>query len=247
MDLRLDFSGGSQSRNPSCRRRRYHAKSRPRTDYNRELIGQGTAQILAGLLSLLPVSGVIARSSANIFTGARTPLSTILHGVWVILFVVAFPNLLKLIPQLTISAVLSYIALCIIKFRYFRHLWQRHPYEALTFPVTFGLTVALTYSWALLGAHSKFSVFTLSHLLAGSARTIWRKSDDSALSGRSGYFLQLPMLTTLFSRISRRSKLEVDTKKLVYVGHACNTSLESLRQEFEGSGGSLKIISAPSP
>jgi hypothetical protein len=60
-------------------------------------------------------------------------------------------------------------------------------------------------------------------------------------------FLQLPMLTTLFSGISRRAKLEVDTKKLVYVGHACNTSLESLRQEFEGSGGSLKIISAPSP
>jgi hypothetical protein len=38
-------------------------------------------------------------------------------------------------------------------------------------------------------------------------------------------FLQLPMLTGLLSRISRRAKLEVDTKKLVYVDHACSTLL----------------------
>jgi MFS superfamily sulfate permease-like transporter len=93
------------------------------TNYTQGPIGQGTAQILAGLLGLLPVSGVIARSSANGLAGAHPRLSTILHGVWAILFVVAFSNLLKLIPQPTTSAVLIYIALRIIKFRYFRHLW----------------------------------------------------------------------------------------------------------------------------
>jgi len=47
-------------------------------NYNQGLIGEGTVKILADLLSLLPVPGVIVRSSANVFTGARTRLSTIL-------------------------------------------------------------------------------------------------------------------------------------------------------------------------
>jgi ABC-type transporter Mla MlaB component len=55
------------------------------------------------------------------------------------------------------------------------------------------------------------------------------------------------MLTALFNRISRRAKLEVDAKKLVYIDHAGSAYLESLQQQFERGGGSLKIISASSP
>jgi MFS superfamily sulfate permease-like transporter len=79
------------------------------------------------------------------------------------------------------------------------------------------------------------------HLRYGGNQTIWLYLEGAAT------FLQLPMLTALFNRISRRAKLEVDTKKLVYIDQAYSTYLESLRQEFEGNGGSLKILSAPSP
>ncbi|EUA17198.1 sulfate transporter family protein [Mycobacterium xenopi 3993] len=63
---------------------------RPRTDFNRELIGQGTANIASGVIGGLPITGVIVRSSTNIHAGAKSRASAILHGVWVLLFSLPF-------------------------------------------------------------------------------------------------------------------------------------------------------------
>ena len=54
----------------------------PRTKVDRELLGQGAANTMSGMLGGLPVTGVIVRSSANVAAGARTRLSAVLHGVW---------------------------------------------------------------------------------------------------------------------------------------------------------------------
>ncbi|MGH3772778.1 MAG: SulP family inorganic anion transporter, partial [Pseudonocardiaceae bacterium] len=53
------------------------------TNFDRELVGQGAANMLSGMLGGLPVTGVIVRSSTNVAAGARTRASAVLHGVWV--------------------------------------------------------------------------------------------------------------------------------------------------------------------
>src|SRR5205085_572498 len=60
----------------------------PRTKYDRELMAQGLGNVVCGLLGALPMTGVIVRSAANVAAGARSRLSTILHGVWLLLTVV---------------------------------------------------------------------------------------------------------------------------------------------------------------
>ena len=60
----------------------------PRTNYDRELMAQGTGNLLCGLVGALPMTGVIVRSSANVLAGARTRTSTILHGAWLLVFAV---------------------------------------------------------------------------------------------------------------------------------------------------------------
>jgi carbonic anhydrase len=62
----------------------------PRTNFDRELIGQGTANIASGTLGGLPVTGVIVRSSTNVQAGARTRASAMMHGVWVLVFALPF-------------------------------------------------------------------------------------------------------------------------------------------------------------
>ena len=57
-----------------------------RTDFNRELVGQGAANLTSGMLGGLPITGVIVRSATNLEAGARTRKSAILHGVWVLVF-----------------------------------------------------------------------------------------------------------------------------------------------------------------
>nr|MDT0526070.1 SulP family inorganic anion transporter [Streptomyces sp. DSM 41633] len=65
----------------------------PRTNFDRELLGQGVANIASGTIGGLPVTGVIVRSSTNVAAGAQTRASAILHGVWVLAFAVPFAGL----------------------------------------------------------------------------------------------------------------------------------------------------------
>ncbi|MBN8683981.1 MAG: SulP family inorganic anion transporter [Chitinophagales bacterium] len=73
---------------------------------NRELLAQGTGNMLCGLIGGMPMTSVIVRSSANVNAGARTQASTILHGVLLIVSAAAIPGLLNLIPFSALAAVL---------------------------------------------------------------------------------------------------------------------------------------------
>ena len=73
---------------------------------NRELFAQGIGNMLSGFLGGLPVTGVIVRSSANVDAGARSRLSAIAHGVWLIIAVLALAPVLNRIPLAALAAVL---------------------------------------------------------------------------------------------------------------------------------------------
>ncbi len=82
--------------------------SGPRTKYDRELTAQGVGNTICGLLGVLPMTGVIVRSSANVEAGARTRASAILHGVWLLLFASVLPFTLRYIPVSALAAVLVF-------------------------------------------------------------------------------------------------------------------------------------------
>ena len=62
----------------------------PRTKYDKELSAQGVGNAICGLLGVLPMTGVIVRSSANVESGGKTRASAILHGVWLLVFVAVY-------------------------------------------------------------------------------------------------------------------------------------------------------------
>ena len=68
------------------------------TPTNRELLAQGTGNIISGLIGGLPITQVIVRSSANIQSGGRTKMSAIIHGLFLLISVILIPNLLNKIP-----------------------------------------------------------------------------------------------------------------------------------------------------
>ena len=59
--------------------------TKSKTDYDKEIIAQGVGNALSGIVGGLPITGVIVRSAANINADAQTRLSTILHGLWILL------------------------------------------------------------------------------------------------------------------------------------------------------------------
>ena len=76
------------------------------TPQNRELIAQGTGNILSGILGGLPITAVIVRSSANAEADARTKLSAIFHGIWLLVLVFFAAALLNKIPYCVLAVIL---------------------------------------------------------------------------------------------------------------------------------------------
>jgi MFS superfamily sulfate permease-like transporter len=77
-----------------------------KTNTNRELIAQGIGNSVAGLIGGLPVTSVIVRSSANLNSGAKSKMSTIFHGVLLLISVILIPTLLNKIPLSALAAIL---------------------------------------------------------------------------------------------------------------------------------------------
>ena len=80
-----------------------------RTPLNKELRAQGVGNLLSGLLGGLPITQVIVRSSANIGAGAKSKSSAVIHGMFLLVFILAIPGLLNMIPRATLAAVLLLI------------------------------------------------------------------------------------------------------------------------------------------
>lgn len=79
------------------------------TPTNKELKAQGIGNFVSGMLGGLPVTQVIVRSSANINSGGKSKLSTILHGILLLLCVLLIPNILNLIPYASLAAILMMV------------------------------------------------------------------------------------------------------------------------------------------
>jgi carbonic anhydrase len=81
----------------------------PRTDLDRELIGQGAANVAAGALGGFPVTGVVVRSMTNWEAGARTRVSAMLHSFWILAACLLLTGVLRLIPLAALAALLVYV------------------------------------------------------------------------------------------------------------------------------------------
>jgi len=113
-----------------------------RTQYDKELRAQGVGNFLCGVFGALPMTGVIVRSSANVQAGAKTRLSTILHGVWILGFVALLPWLLAEVPMAALGGVLVVTGWRLVSLKHVQHLLKAHGYlPAVIWAVTFVLVV----------------------------------------------------------------------------------------------------------
>lgn len=94
------------------------------TPTNTELKAQGIGNVLSGLVGGLPITQVIVRSSANITFGAKTKLSAILHGIWLLLSAVTIASLLNMIPLASLAAILIMVGYKLAKPSLFSHMYK---------------------------------------------------------------------------------------------------------------------------
>ena len=129
------------------------------TPTNRELKAQGLGNIVSGLIGGLPVTQVIVRSSANITFGGKTKMSTIYHGLFLLISAMAIPHVLNMIPLATLAAILFVVGFKLAKPALFKQMytlgWEQFvPFMATVTGILFtdllkgigiGMAVAIFY------------------------------------------------------------------------------------------------------
>lgn len=112
------------------------------TPTNRELKAQGLGNIVSGLLGGLPVTSVIVRSSANVNAGAKTKMSTIYHGLLLLLCVAFIPVILNMIPKAALAAVLIFTGYKLAKPSLFISFYKRGWDQFIPFVITIAAILA---------------------------------------------------------------------------------------------------------
>ncbi|MEV0634174.1 SulP family inorganic anion transporter [Streptomyces sp. NPDC050619] len=220
----------------------------PRTQYDKELLAQGTGNAVCGVLGALPMTAVIVRSAANVQAGAKTKASRVLHGVWLLLFAALLPSVLAYIPIPALAGILVHAGAKLIPVREIVALWREHRGEALILMVTAVSIVAVSmFEGVLIG------------LALAVVKTAWEAShikleviDKGAgpvqayLSGNAT-FLRLPKILDNLEALPQDRPVELDLSGLHHLDHACRTALENWAERHSAVGTEPVRMTSPEP
>ncbi|WP_372668915.1 SulP family inorganic anion transporter [Amycolatopsis kentuckyensis] len=210
----------------------------PRAHLDRELVGQGAANMVSGALGGLPVTGVIVRSSTNVAAGAKTRASAVLHGVWVLLFVVLLAGLIQSIPLAALAGLLVHVGAKLVNPGHMRTVLAHGdlPVYLLTlggvvvFDLLTGVLAGIGLALVLMLRRTLWSGIHVEH--EGDA---WRVVVEGVLT-----FLSVPRLSKILGGIPAgvpvRLELVVD-----YLDHAAFESLHTWQQAHERAGGTVDV------
>lgn len=206
----------------------------PRARLDKELIAQGTGNVVAGALGGLPISGGLARSSTNVAAGAKTRYSAILQGVWIAVAVLAFPTALELIPLATLAGVLFIVGLKLVSVDRMRTLWRHR--EFLVYAATvlgvvlFGLLegVVVGLAIALLRA-----LYRLTHCSV-------RVEGNRVCVRGSLVFLGVGRLVRELRRLPLGQHVVLELH-IDYLDHASYEAINDWREGYERLGGLVRV------
>ncbi|MEQ9305121.1 MAG: SulP family inorganic anion transporter [Marinoscillum sp.] len=103
---------------------------------NRELLAQGSGNMVSGLIGGLPLTAVIVRSTANISSGGQTKVSAVFHGLLLAVSVIFFPNILNMIPKAALAAVLLMVGYKLTNPSLFKSIYSKGKDQFLPFIIT---------------------------------------------------------------------------------------------------------------
>ncbi len=214
----------------------------PRTNYDREMAAQGVGNLVCGFLGVLPLTGVIVRSGANVQAGARTRLSTVLHGLWLLLFAAVFTFALRLIPVAGLAAILVYTGFKLVNIKAFREIKKFGMGEVVVYLATVSVIVVVDLLAGIavgLGLALAKLIYHFTHLAIRVERETGNRIDLHFEGAAT--FLRLPKVSKVLRAIPPSAELHVHADELGHIDHACLDLLMKWEKQHAATGGSLVI------
>ncbi|GAA2430017.1 bifunctional SulP family inorganic anion transporter/carbonic anhydrase [Streptomyces macrosporus] len=218
----------------------------PRADLDRELRGQGLANMVSGALGGLAVTGVAVRTAANIQAGAVSRNSTVLHGVWVLLAAGLLVGVLELIPLAALAALVMVVGVQMVKIVHIRSV-TRHR-EVLVYVAT-AAGVVLFGVLEGVGIGIVVAVAVALHRLAHTRIACETDAEDGTHRVRVRgqlTFLAVPRLSRALGRVPEGSRVVVELGGS-FMDHAAYETLRDWETSHTAHGGSVEITGRSAP
>lgn len=202
------------------------------TDTNLELKAQGIGNLISSFIGGLPMTSVVVRSSANANSGATSKLSTIIHGILLLICVLSIPVVLNLIPLATLAAVLIMVGYKLAKPATFKHFWHLGKFQFIPFIATVVAVVATDLLKGV-GIGLAISVF---YILQGNMKRAYylsrEKLDDAdeikMKLAEEVSFLNKAAIKKTLKNIKPNSKVIIDARETSYIA----TDVLEMIQDF---------------
>ncbi|MDH3322300.1 MAG: SulP family inorganic anion transporter [Flavobacteriaceae bacterium] len=218
------------------------------TPTNRELLAQGTGNIISGMIGGLPITQVIVRSSANIQSGGRTKMSAIIHGFFLLISVILIPTLLNKIPLSVLAAILLIVGYKLAKPALFKQMYDLGWKQFLPFAVTVLGIVFIDLLYGIgLGLLNGLMVilyksYQNSHFLHIEDKSNGVEKIKMTLAEEVTFFNKGAILKEL-DTLPENSYLELDVRKTRYLDHDIIEILEDFAFKAKERNIDIKIIS----
>lgn len=191
------------------------------TPTNRELKAQGIGNMMSGLIGGLPVTSVIVRSSANINAGARSKMSTIIHGILLLLCVATIPVVLNLIPKASLAAILIFTGYKLCKPATIKHMWHGGMTQFIPYIVTAVAVVSLD----LLKGVGLGVIISVFYILRANMRIPYFYHRSKSSTGevvklqlaQEVSFLNKASIKETLNKLPKGSKVIIDASKTEYI------------------------------
>ncbi|MBJ6366775.1 SulP family inorganic anion transporter [Snuella sedimenti] len=218
------------------------------TPTNRELLAQGTGNVISGLIGGLPITQVIVRSSANVQSGGRSKLSTILHGCFLLISVILIPRLLNMIPLSVLAAILLVVGYKLAQPSLFKKMFQLGWKQWVPFTVT---VVGIVFTDLLVGISLGLLVGVVVILIKSYQNSHFLHIEDNS-NGKHKIKMTLAEEVTFFNKgailkeldsLPRDTFLELDVTKTRYLDNDIIEILEDFAFKAKERHIDIKIIS----
>ncbi len=214
-----------------------------RTNYDRELVAQGVGNTICGFLGALPMTGVIVRSSANVESGAKTRLSAVFHGIWILVLVLVFPQVLSIIPRASLAAILVYTGYKLVNPKHIKRLTLYGKAPLVVYIITVvGIVATDLLTGVIIGVAISLMklLYAFTHLETELSVDEQTGRGDLHLSG-SATFVRLPKLINILEQVPPNVELHVHLQRLGYIDHAAMEVLAAWEEQRKQSGNTLIV------
>ncbi len=218
------------------------------TPTNRELLAQGTGNMISGFIGGLPITQVIVRSSANIQSGGRTKMSAIIHGFFLLISVILIPSILTKIPLSVLAAILFIVGYKLAKPSLFKTMYNLGWKQFIPFAVTVLGIVFIDLLWGIgLGLMVGIVVILIksyqnSHFLHIEDVSNGKHRVNMTLAEEVTFFNKGAILKEL-DKLPEETYLTLDVRKTRYLDNDIIEILEDFSEKAKNKNIDIKLIS----